>query len=323
MAISVEHLGGQVKCPHCQGVVQTPAPTKPAAPIPNMELNSQLESIFAGSDSSDAVIGETAKPKVEMPDAPESISSEPPNEAPAFQPRPIYTKSVFAMYALIFLVPYAILTTIAIIYLIFNQPTRHPFDIIRDPVSDPKKGGAKRAMMDINMPLAPHQRVAIGKEIQVGKDGDLLITPLSVKLTEDGHLRLILRAKNISKDTTFEPCNEFFVKYDAQKSSPSYTFLQSNARDIGNVYGAYLEYRDKADKELSEAILSPGQEILIVLKTYPNPHMKEIAKGNDSHLWRVELRRGLVKYAGKAVSATTVIGVEFKSTDVGREGNAG
>jgi hypothetical protein len=319
MAISVEHLGGQVKCPHCQGVVQTPAP------VPSMELNSHPESIFAGPEASDAVIGETAMPKLEMPPPSAQTEPEPEAELPTFKPRPVFTSSVFAMYALIFLVPYAILTTIAILYLIFNQTTRHPFDMIRDPMPDANKGGAKRAMLDPMTPLAPHQRVAIGKQLQVGKDGDLLVTPERIVLTEDGDLRLFLRAKNISKDTTFEPCNERFVKYNPQKNTPSYTFLQSKTRNLGNVFGAYLEYRDKADdnKELSEAILRPDQEILIVLTTYANPHMKEIAKGNDSHTWRIELRRGMVKYAGKDVSATTVIGVEFNSSDVGQETKKG
>jgi phage FluMu protein Com len=319
MAISVEHLGGQVKCPHCQGVVQTPAPA--GAPVPNMELNTHRESIFAGSEASDSVIGETAAPKVEMPPPSAQTEAEPEAELTKFKPRPVFTKSVFAMYALIFLIPYAILTTLAILYLVFNQTTRHPFDMIRDPIPDANKGGAKRAMMDPMTPLAPHQRVALGKQLRVGKDGDLLVTPERIVLTEEGDLRLFLRAKNISKDTAFEPCNELFVKHDARKNTPSYTFLQSKSKNLGNVFGAYLGYRNKVDDEDSgSAVLSPGQEIFVVLTTYHNPQMKEIAKGNDSQLWRIELRRGLVKYAGKDVSATTVIGVEFNSAEVGQEG---
>ena len=334
MGIGVEHLGGQVQCPHCKGVVQTPprsaqpeASPAPAAPLPNMDLN-QRESIFAGAEASDSVIGEDAVPKIEMPPeataAPSAaaVAGEPEADLTKFKPRPVFTKSVFAMYALIFLVPYATLTTLAILYLVFASTRRpHPFDMIPDPMRDSSKGGAKRVMMENpTNPLADHQKVALGKTIQVGKDGDLQVTPERVVLTKDGDLQLFLRAKNISKDSDFDPINEFFVKYNPQKPTPSYTFLQSKTPNIGNVYGAYLEYRknSKDEKGTGSTVLKPYEEVTMVLTTYPNSHMPEIVKGNDSQLWRVELRRGFVKYKGQDVSATAVIGVEFTSAQIER-----
>ena len=324
MGIGVEHLGGQVQCPHCQGVVQTAKPEAAPAPmaaIPSMELN-QRESIFAGPEASDSVIGEDVVPKVEMP--PEAkvaplAATEPEADLTKFKPRPVFTKSVFAMYALIFLIPYATLTTLAIIYLVFTAARRpHPFDMLLDPVPDTRKGGGRKAMMENpTNPLADHQKVALGEWIQVGKDGDLKVKPERVVLTADGSLKLFLRAKNISKDSAFDPINEFFVKYNPEKPTPSYSYLQSKTPNVGNVYGADLEYRknSKDEKVTGGEVLKPDLEVTVVLTTY-RTDMAPIVKGNDSQLWRVELRRGLVKYQGKDVSATAVIGVEFTSAQI-------
>src|SRR6516165_6383344 len=87
MAIAAEHMGGQVRCPHCKGVLQTPPPTlasdaapPAAAPMPNRELQ-QRESIFAGAEASEVVVGEQAAPKVELPpllsSAPSVLADEP------------------------------------------------------------------------------------------------------------------------------------------------------------------------------------------------------------------------------------------------------
>jgi hypothetical protein len=57
------------------------------------------------------------------------------------------------------------------------------------------------------------------------------------------------------------------------------------------------------------------------LTTYDSPLLAEIAKGNDSYTWRVQVRRGLVRYRDKDVSATAVIGVDFKASEI--EGKRG
>lgn len=352
MAIAVEHLGGQVQCPHCQGVVQTPPRTPPgesgpqpvASPMPNMELH-QHESILAGAEMSDALTGETAEPKVELPSrraangAPAPIAQdggpgpEPDADLPKFKPRPVFDKSVFALYGLIFLVPYAILTTLAIVYLLFMQGGRtHPFDVMPDPVPDPKKGGPKQVMrIKHTYPLADHQKTTLGNSIRVGKDGDLLVTPERVVLTQDGDLKLVLRAKNISTNTTFDPINDFWLLYDPKKNSNEpYTFLESKSGKVGNIYGAFLEYRKRSqgkdDAVLGSAVLSPEQETTIVLRTpleYQKSHIPLIAKSNGNYTWRVQLRRGFVKWRGKEVSATAIIGVEFTAAQIEREGKKG
>jgi phage FluMu protein Com len=346
MAISVEHLGAQVKCPHCQGLVQTPPPAPLVeSPIPNMDLN-QRESIFAGMEASDAVLGESAAAKVELPsppvpmDAPSaqtdpSASAEPDADLTTFKRRPVYDKSVFALIALIFLIPYAIVTTLFILYLLFVQGGRgHPLDYLRDPAPGKDKGGPRTVYQPAyNHPLAAHQKTTLGNSIQVGKDGDLLITPERVVLTDEGDLKLYLRARNVSSNTAFEPANDSWLRYDPdKKGEPPYTFLESKSRAVGNIYGAYLGYlknsRDKDDAQFHPAALKPGEETTIVLRTaevYQKTQVAAIAnaKSPDTYTWHVQLRRGFVKWRGKDVPATAVIGVEFTSAQIERAGKKG
>ena len=344
MAIGVEHLGGQVQCPHCKGVVQTPArasqPEAPAvAPMPNTELQ-QHESIFGGAEASDMVIGESAAPKVEMPfpsvsdapaapmDAASATEDEPDADLTKFKPRPVYDKSVVSLYGFIFLVPYAILTTGIILYLVFVQGGRtHPFDMLPDPVPGKDKGGPKHTLKIVpTLPLADHQRIELGKSITVGKDGDLVVTPERVRLTEVGDLQIFLRAKNVSTDTTFDPINELYVRHDLTKpGGEPYSFLETKSGKVRNIYNATLEYSKNAnDKNLvGSALLAPGGETTIILTTgseYRTPDVAAIVKANDRFTWRVQLRRGFVKWRGKEVPATAVIGVEFSSAQIERKG---
>jgi hypothetical protein len=343
MAIGVEYLGGQVQCPHCKGVVQTPPRTPPAAaapppsPIPNMELQ-QRESIFGGGESSDAVLGESTSPQVEMPPAanyapptPMDVTS-PPSEPDAdltkFKPRPIYTKSVFAMYALIFLIPYSILTTLAIVYLLFFQggSRPHPLDMMPDPVQGKNSGAPKSVTrVIITYPLADHQKIKLGESVRVGKDGDLTVTPERIVLTDEGDLKLFLRAKNVSTNTIFEPINEYFVKPNKAGTEP-YSFVESRSQKVGNIYNSFLEYRKATHgDEVGKSSLSPREETIIVLTTSfeYRKHVAAIAQANDSYTWRVQLRRGFVKWKGRELSATAVIGVEFTNAQIEREGKKG
>lgn len=352
MAISVAHLGGQVRCPHCKGVVQTPprpaaaapAPPPPPAPppepepvVPKIEIE-RHESIFSGPESSDAVLGDAPAPKVEFPlqDQPASASEAMPSaEAPAeseeatfaqFKPRPVYTSGVLQLIALIFLVPYAVVMTAFVVYLLFFGAPRsvHPLDMLPDPVES-KKGGAPRPASKkiVNTTeLAAHQFVPIGKTIQIG---DISVTPERVRLTESGDLKLFLRAKNISPTTAFDPINEFYVRYNAAKpGTEPYSFVETKSHNFANLYGAYLGYLknvEDTEEPRGEALLRPGQETTIVLKTYEN-HEKQITKlvaAKENLVWRVQVRRGLVKYKNRDVSTTAVIGVEFNAGSVETE----
>jgi phage FluMu protein Com len=351
MAISVAHLGGQVKCPHCQSVVQTPAPaTAPPNAAPPQHVV-ERESIFAGPEAGDDLFGGgPPAPQVEYPPAPApapppvvpatvafnqpdfgqnatAIAPAPApamhdfhdadgeSELPAPRPRPLYDKSMGPLIALIFLVPYSILTTLFIIYLLmqlWGQP--HPLDMLPDPV---KKGEPKRVeRIRHDYPLASHQKVGLGSSLRVG---ELEVQPQKVE-KKDGNLVLELRVKNVSSDQAFSPLSDQFlhVQKDRDGGKP-YTFLQSES--FQPVYGGFLEVRKGAPgKEIQapEGDLAPGQGELIVLTTMDNDQklVKRIVESKDRLVWRVQLRRGLVPLRGKQISATTIVGVQFSAGDI-------
>jgi phage FluMu protein Com len=353
MAISVAHLGGQVQCPHCRAVVQTPAPAKAPVPSPLSPPAHivERESIFSGPEASDDVFGGgPTLPLVEMPherapappEIPQTIEFTPepgvdhfaappaPQYAPAAEsdgadehfpthtPRPIYDKGMAPLIALIFLIPYSIVTTLFIVYLLmqaWNQP--HPLDML----PDPKEGkGSPRKVERIkhDFPLAAHQKVALGGSLRVG---DLEVQPQRVELNREGNLVLRLQVKNRSGDMAFAPIHDQFlhVQNDRVGGKP-YTFLQSD--NLKPIYGAFLQVK-KGDRELNEGEqeIAPGQDEVILLTTMDNERtaVKKFVGSTGRLVWRVQLRRGPVSHQGKLISATTVIGVQFTARDIAKE----
>ena len=228
MGISTEHLGGQVQCPHCRSVVQTPPRTPPTPPPPvpapapaNVEVT-QRESIFTGPEISEDLFGSPAKTSVEAPADPmpaglAAPAVETPAEAEAdlttFKRRPLYDSSMLPFVAMIFLVPYSILTTLFILYLLFyggGAGRGDSFEYLRDPVPSPKKGGPQKAALQPkhDLPLAANLKTSLKMPIKIG---DLTVTPERVHLTPLGDLEIFLRARNVSAKTTFEPISDFYV----------------------------------------------------------------------------------------------------------------
>lgn len=345
MAISEEHLGGLVHCPHCKGVVQTQKPSVPeAAPVLETPAPSEpehpLDSIFAPPEASDEVVGQSPAPKVEMPapgpgsaptpdssgtssdlflPSPAATNTEPASpssesDLPKFTPRPVYDSGVLTMYAFIFLIPYAILATLAVLYLLFFQgPRTHPLDLMKD---DAPKGRAKQiTRVDRKHPLADHQKTTLGKEIRVGKDGDLTVTFVKVVLTKQDDLALHLRARNNSKNAEFSPVHESFVRKMWGTTFLPYTYLEATSHAVGDIHDFYLMSGDK--------ILKPKEEVEIQLVTddaYRRKIAEKVAGAKDSYVWRVHLRRGLYRWQNEDHSTTAVIAVEFNSEQIQREG---
>jgi phage FluMu protein Com len=346
IGIRVEHLGMQVQCPHCKSVVQTPPRTPettlppaapPPSPMPNMNLD-QTESIFAGAEESDSVIDDSQAPRVELPPpaahadatvahepalSTTATAPEPATDFSQFKRKPSFDKSVVPLLMLIFLVPYALTTTAFIAYLLFAQAKpMHPLDYLRDPAPGKDKGGARPAQWGPahDQALADHQRTTLGTSI---KAGDLLVTPQRVVLTPDGDLKLILRARNVSTNTKFEPINGSFLR--PKGGIQPYAYLESRTRSLDKINAADLAYHSDpkaTDEPRGDALLGPGQEVTIALTTdlkFREKHVPNMAKpGDDNYTWRVQVRRGFVKVDGKDVSATTVIGVDFANSEIGR-----
>ena len=152
-------------------------------------------------------------------------------------------------------------------------------------------------------------------------------------------LVLKLRVKNLSTDTTFHPNDPAFNRALDRAAPAPYTALEFRnefhygplpwptdvANDDDYIAGFGLE-KDAPP-------LAPGAEADVFVAVAPRGtrldvnqfggvlrEMERSSLPGESFLWRVQLRRGLVKAEvdGKEVemSATAVIGVPFTATDV-------
>ena len=281
-AVAAEHLQQDLQCPHCRQFVKAPdaaASVPPASPAAPAALD------FAA--------------------------------APAL-PRPLPrrgTQRPWTTMLLIFLVPYAIVTTGVIAWLLWKQPrdNAHPLEWLLD--QQPDDGGPKQIKHDL--PLLDRQKTSFGQPIQVGDA--TLVTPLQVMLAPKGDaLELTLRLRNTSRDLQFNPLPRSFLV-----RTQGYTFLEFGKQ---KVYGGRLSYhktqgfwanlRDFVGQAPPfEGVLDPGEEMVATLATAPRDE-GAVRKLNDYRgpmLWRLEVRRGLVEVGGKTVSATAVVGVDFDS----------
>lgn len=231
----------------------------------------------------------------------------------------------------------------------------HPFQAIPDFYGEYEKANRKQTsfknLPDPKLDVPPQLRVKLGDELRVG---DLLVRPTSVdrqlvtgtteSIAEGGDrtrelrpvtLVLTLRVKNMSADTTFHPNDPAFNRAGDQKPLP-YTALQVNREFY---YGPFHWPSETGTKrefivghEPDRDPLAPGQErdtwVTVAphgLRTSTNANdvttaINDLRPGTPL-LWRVQLRRGLVKAPGPdgkdvEVSATTVIGVEFRADQI-------
>src|SRR5262245_32487187 len=273
MAISPEHQGAQVQCPHCQAVVQTPAPTPQLAPAATEPLFSapdaaERDSIFGQPEPTEDLFGGGAAnieiPKLEMPaplpsavpeptvtmqqdfqplpaPAPltEAIAEGPPADLGTFvPPRRPPQPSNLAPILLIFLVPYAIFTTAFIGYLLYTWPRDNPLRNLPD--IGPK--GQPRYQVKHDYDLDPSMKTALGQPIRVGA---VEITPLKVRHTPENDLVLVFRAKNVSTNQIFNPIADEYMKFSRKTMDRAmpYTFLERLHRDqLARSYGGNLEW---------------------------------------------------------------------------------
>lgn len=354
MAISTAHLGGQVRCPHCLTVVQTP-PQSAAAPAPAEVLPppvevGEVESIFAPEEPSDDLFGGgPQRPLVEMPelkpieparyepaaapaiDTVALYASTPPAPAPESpsaehdesdlralrRPRPVYDRSYLSLMAFIFLIPYCVLSTVIIAYLMYQLSIqKNDLDFLRDPAptKKDKPGEVNRAKHD--QPLAATQKVPFGGTITIGA---LEVKPVEVSLNEFGDLQLRLNVKNVSTNQAFSPMHPDFLKIGkGDKPTLPYSYIETGSGKFKRIYDEHVAFKRGGAEELTdEGGLHPSQEEEVLLTTKGNKEVIEsILKSNENLTWRVQLRRGLVDFGGQKVSATAVIGVQFNAREI-------
>ncbi|MFO0865472.1 MAG: hypothetical protein U0744_12615 [Gemmataceae bacterium] len=348
MAISTEHLGAQVQCPHCQAVLQTPPPPSSPAPAPAPPPTEsprepavptfrrpERESIFSEPEPVDDLFGggEPA-PRVQMPTPPPPTTAAAMTDAfaaghdghadhddslpAASMPasRREAPKGAFTSYLLIGLISYSICTTGMVAYLISSWPSINAFDWLADPA--PGKGGARQAKtrQSPDAPLPSKNIVAVNSSITIG---DVNVTPAKVTMSPEGNLILTLRVKNVSSDARFTPISDSFLKTNEFRDKP-YTYLESN--NVGNLVGGYLEVKQLKGGD-GEGNLGPSDEAIFRVITTDRPDdramAKRIAARNEPVTWRVQVRRGFVNFRGRPVSATAVIGVRFNPSTIEKE----
>jgi hypothetical protein len=342
MAISTEHLGTQVHCPHCLEIVQAPPPPSHEPQEIKGADQGEGESIFGGSSDED-IFGASPKALVEMPEPP---PPPPPRVSPPAHDEGVFThspagpettpkehhgladasgdshlptpqvaprgrqNSMFVPMLLIFLIPYSLVCTVYIAWNLINPPRLgfDPLERLPDPSSD---GSPKRVKP--TAPLPNKLKTSLKKPIQVG---ELEVTPLKVHFNGED-LTLDLKMLNTSRDQVFNPIPNAFVM-DVEKKR-SYTFLDTGTKQL---YGAYLDWwklnNGKKEPMKRGYNLGPGETMLIQVNSM-DKYRKEVKAATESQrplVWRVQVRRGFVSVNNKSISATAVVGVEFTAKEI-------
>jgi hypothetical protein len=246
------------------------------------------------------------------------------------------------------LISYSILATVAIILLLTEREKQtHPLEMVPDLEGD-NKGGAsrgtgKRGSVDVPMP-DPEQPVPAKLRVPLGQTltvGDLEVTPEKVEVASHAWaigktepqkfprdvLCLTLKLRNRSGDVTFKPMDRYFDRHwnrNNVNDPKPYTLLEMGPRRF---YGGPLDWSRKNEFIEGQKVnteLKPGEEMQTFVCTDPyesEDAAKELAGYQGPLLWRVQLRRGLVRWTTKGGAerddpATAVVGVEFDAGDV-------
>jgi DNA-directed RNA polymerase subunit RPC12/RpoP len=319
-AISPEQIGQQVECPHCQLMISLDAlAPQDSTQRPEGTVFDPLASAEGAAPSLEQPSPAIAAPEHQVESAAPahaldlsapaaSALAATPTVPPLVVPQPRKRSQVVPM-VLIFLIPYSLVTTGVIAYLLWKQSQRseqNPLEMMLD--QNPGDGGPKQQIKH-DLPLQDRQKSSLNQPFRV--DGFVEVTALSVELLPPGdQLTLTLRFRNLSEDLEFDPLPQSFLVLDK-----GYTFLEFGQHRI---YGGKLVWQKpaaKAPAKTSPGLLSPGETRIATLSTLPKgihtAKVKEIANYRGPLLWRLEIRRGLVEMSGQTVSTTMVIGVEF------------
>ena len=294
-------------------------------------------------------VAESARPAPEPPPAPPEVRPEK-DRGIALRPRSAKVEAGSGGFAWILLSYAALVTIIACFfgykYFAHGDQAEHPFKAIPDVFGQYEKAARKQTSFngqpDPKLDVPVDLRVKLGNELRVG---DLSVKPLSIDRTvlhcvteyevaenKDREvppetLVLKLRVKNLSADTAFYPNDPAFNRAADHHNSP-YTALQFRNEFFYGTFkwppaaGTKREY--VVGHEQDAAPLPPGGERDTFINVAPKQKVMEAIRNlpkEQSLLWRVQLRRGMVHYADESgregdFSATAVIGVEFQRDQI-------
>lgn len=372
MAVGVEFLGRQVRCPACLQILvaEQPAPVTAPAPPP------VEDPLFGPAGVPDPFPAPTDNgaghldwlPQPSSPEVPAVSEPEPLEDAPAgVVTRPARAPGRVSWFMPLVFLPlllYAGLCTAVAGYLLHLHLNGRPTSLFEQiPDIEGDTPGVNKVKLSFKFPrdfatqpLPPELLVALGDTLRLG---DLEVTPQRVErrkvalLSERNKQRaerspqdalvLHLRLKNLAADYRFTPLDNFFDRHyqPGNDTTPPLTLLQAGKETF---FGGpakwvpltaarrepreWLQGRQNVDRDG----LGPGEEAETFVATDAwNPAVGRHLFGVDPDgdpagkpyqgklLWRVQLRRGLVKVKGKTVPATAVIGVEFSARDYPNE----
>jgi len=194
--------------------------------------------------------------------------------------------------------------------------------------------GASSRIPQPDQELPAKLRVALNQTIRIG---DLEVTPLrvhrrAIQFRSEGQqpdptrqeaLALELRLHNVSDDVYFKPLDAYFVR-SWKEAKPfgamPYSFLTMGKQRF---FGGPIDYNRKPRLlvvgQEQDKMLGPGEVMTTFICTDPEDKAVETLrrmKDTGPFLWRVQVRRGLVKVNDHEVSASAVVGVEFSRSDV-------
>jgi hypothetical protein len=265
---------------------------------------------------------------------PQSFSPVPTRRPP---PAAGLRSSLFTMLVLVPLISYAVLATIAVLILYFRPP-QPSLEFLPDVDGDLR--GAKHQkralsyqLLDPDSPLPNRLKVNLGETIRLG---DVAVTPQRVELirlhlgqgddevdppaAESLVLHLVMQ--NVSEDVVFSPTDPYFDRqWKSSQDAKPYTFLEIG-RD--RIYGGPFPWRPGRaveDRKTVEGqhyqLLQLGERLTTIVCTDPTEQVaKLLAAYHGTLLWRVQVRRGLVRVGEREVPATAVFGVTFQDRDI-------
>ena len=253
---------------------------------------------------------------------------------------------------------YAIVMTISTVWLYLQvqdvqQQLRRRFEIMPDEGDKPGVQKGKQISLwryDNKLPTQPlpeHLCTTLDEPLQIG---DLQVTPVRVERKRlrvvEGRfnpefcavdsLVLYLRMKNLSSEYAFAPLDNYFDRRYDGGARPPFTLLEVG--DKYRFYGGPAEWYPLGDPNHRRVrvegrnnvpdVLPPGEqkELFVCTNGYDEKAAAvlfgEKRPYRGSFLWRVRVRRGLVRFEGKEYSATAVIGVRFTDADIRRDAEA-
>src|SRR5262249_26485252 len=271
-----------------------------------------------------------------------------PGAFPGRRPRPPADRGGWLIALLIVpLISYSILATVAVIYLRFFQPppTNQPHPLEMFPDLEGENPGVKPGKKKVTVKyhdhlqekdLPPHLRTTLGKPIQVG---DLEMEPLSVEVrtiefvipgykpepSANPTLVLNLRLTNKSANLAFHPLDPFYERRWVHKKGETKDGMPFTYLTVGKerFYGGPLRDEERKERQSIkgqklERELEPGESFDTFVCTSPDDAVQEaVEQSRGPMLWRVQVRRGLVKTPHRGeLSASAVVGVEFTRDQV-------